>query len=99
METYQKDSRNTKEFSNYDYEYNNNTNEYDENEIIKSFQYFDMSNNGQVDINELKRILTSFGNKMSEEEVEKIFKSFNISSDNKESINYFELLNTIENNK
>ena len=89
---------------NFQKETNNNSNEYDINEynesdIIKSLQYFDMDNNGKVNINELKAILTSFGNKMSEEEFEKIFRTFNCNLDNKDFINYYELLNMFENNK
>ena len=99
MENFQNES-NIKEYPNNNSdEYNININEYNENDIIKSFQYFDMNNNGKVNINELKAILTSFGNKMSEEEFEKILKSFIYNSDNKEVINYYELIDMFENNK
>ena len=99
MENFQKYS-NIKEYSNNISNENDiNINEYNENDIIKSFQYFDMNNNGKININDLKTILTSFGNKMSEEEFDKIFKTFNYSLDNKDFVNYYELLNLFENNK
>ena len=100
MEPFKNDSRNINTYSNNSSNiYNINTNENNVDEIIKAFQYFDMNNIGQININELKGVLTSFGNKMSEEEFEKIIKSFNINLDNKDNVNYFEFLNILENNK
>ena len=44
---------------------------YDPNEIIAAFSTFDNDNKGKVSADEMRRALTTMGDKMSEKEVDK----------------------------
>ena len=79
-------------------DYNEND-ENDENEIVDSFKYFDINKEGKVNIDEIKQILTSFGDKMTEEEFDKIFKSVNINIDKNGFIDYINFINLWKNNE
>ena len=63
----------------------------DDQNIIEAFNYFDTNNNGLVNIDEIKRVLTTFGEKMSEKEFHDIFKSVEV--DNKGNIDYIQQFN------
>ena len=73
----------------------NNDNQYNLDDVVKSFNYFDINQNGKVGLLELKKILCNFGQKMTEEEFDKILKSVGIDQNNidDENIDYMELIN------
>ena len=74
----------------------NESNNYDDeslNEVIKSFEYFDINHNGKISVSELIKVLSSFGNIMSEDEIYKIFKAANINLNNNEEIDYIQFVN------
>ena len=84
----------TKEVSNE--EEQNKPNDYDNetlNEVIKSFEYFDMNHNGKISISELIKVLSSFGNIMTEDEIYNIFKAAGIDINNNEEIDYIQFVN------
>ncbi len=78
---------------------NSDFNDNNENEIVESFKYFDINNEGKVNIDEIKQILTSFGDKMTEEEFNKIFQSVNINIDKNGFIDYINFINAWKNNE
>ena len=67
-------------------------NEENLNDIIQSFEYFDLNHNGKIKISDLKRILTNFGEKMTEEEINNILKSAYIDSNTNDEINYMQFI-------
>ena len=75
-----------------DDEYDNYNNE-DLNDIIKAFEYFDMNNTGKINILELKKILSSFGEIMSDEEIYNLFRSAGIEQNSNEDIDYINFIN------
>ena len=82
--------------------YKNNENNYDEEEmkdVIKAFEYFDMNNNGKINISEIKQILTSYGDIMTENEINNILITSGIEQNIKENINYMEFINFFLNKK
>ena len=60
--------------------------------VIEAFNYFDINNNGQINLNDIKRVLTTFGDKMSEQEFNDIFKAFNKDLVTKDNINYMNFI-------
>ena len=78
---------------------NSDFNDNNENEIVESFKYFDINSEGKVNIDEIKQILTSFGDKMTEEEYNKIFQSVNINIDKNGYIDYINFINAWKNNE
>ena len=85
-----------------DYEINNNKTEnyYKEkniDEVIKAFDYFDINNNGKIQIREMKRVLSYFGDRMTEEEINKIFRVLGIDKINNENIEYMKLIDFLIN--
>ena len=78
---------------------NSDFNDNNENEIVESFKYFDINSEGKVNIDEIKQILTSFGDKMTEEEFNKIFQSVNINIDKNGFIDYINFINAWKNNE
>ena len=80
----------------------NNENNYDEEEIqdvIKAFEYFDMNNNGKINISEIKKILTNYGDIMTENEINNILTTSGIDQNINENINYMEFINILLNKK
>ena len=80
----------------------NNENNYDEEEIqdvIKAFEYFDMNNNGKINISEIKQILTNYGDIMTENEINNILTTSGIDQNINENINYMEFINILLNKK
>ena len=74
----------------------NKSNNYDDeslNEIMKSFEYFDINHNGKISVSELIKVLSSFGNIMTEDEIYKIFKAADINLNNNEEIDYIQFVN------
>ena len=74
----------------------NKPNNYDDeslNEVIKSFEYFDINHNGKISASELIKVLSSFGNIMTEDEIYKIFKAADINLNNNEEIDYIQFVN------
>ena len=91
-------SQEEKKYSNNNNSGSLDSNDYTEADVISSFKYFDINNREKVDINEIKRILTNFGDKMSEEEFNKIIKAFNINIDNNYNLDYIDFLKNLKNN-
>ena len=69
-----------------------NNNEENLDDIIKAFEYFDINHNGKINISELKKVLSTFGEIMTIDEINNIMRSANISP-NDEEINYKEFIN------
>ena len=91
-------SQEEKKYSNNNNSGSLDSNDYTEADVISSFKYFDINNREKVDINEIKRILTNFGDKMSEEEFNKIIKAFNINIDSNDNLDYIDFLKNLKNN-
>ena len=72
-------------------DYNNN-NEENLDDIIKAFEYFDSNHNGKINISELKKVLSTFGEIMTLDEINNVLRSANIDL-NDEEINYKEFIN------
>ena len=83
----------TKETNKEDRNEPNNYNEEELNDVIKAFEYFDINHNGKINICELKRVLSSFGNIMTEDEIYKIFRDAGIELDNNEELDYIKFVN------
>ncbi len=83
----------TKEANTEDRNEPNNYNEEELNDVIKAFEYFDINHNGKINISELKRVLSSFGNIMNEDEIYKIFREAGIELDNNEELDYIKFVN------
>ena len=83
----------TKETNKEDRNEPNNYNEEELNDFIKAFEYFDINHNGKINISELKRVLSSFGNIMTEDEIYKIFRDAGIELDNNEELDYIKFVN------
>ena len=61
---YQKLSYTKSTIKNENEEERNKSNNYDDeslNEVIKSFEYFDINHNGKISVSELIKVLSSFG--------------------------------------
>ena len=69
------------------------------NEVINAFKYFDRKNNGKIEPNDLKYVLTHIGNKMSEDEFDKIFKKANVDFNQNIDLDYMKIINFFNNNK
>ena len=74
-------------------ERDNNYNNEDLDEIVKAFEYFDMNHSGRINIYELKKVLSSFGNVMTDDEINNIFIAAGIDKDDKEDIDYIKFIN------
>ena len=71
----------------------NNYNEDNINEVIKAFEYFDINNSGKINISDLTKALSTFGDIMTEEEMYKIFREAGININTDEEINYIKFIN------
>ena len=71
----------------------------DLNDVIKAFKYFDINHNGRMNISELKRVLSYFGDKMSEDEIINIFRSAGIDHNSDDDIDYMRFIDFWVNNK
>jgi len=60
-----------------------------EDQIKEAFKVFDKSNSGLIEINELKHVLTTLGEKLSAEEVDGVLKEADQDGDGKISLNDF----------
>ena len=74
-------------------ERDNNYNNEDLDEVVKAFEYFDMNHSGRINIYELKKVLSSFGNVMTDDEINNIFIAAGIDQDDKEDIDYIKFIN------
>ncbi len=81
------------------YENNNNYNNEDLDDVIKAFEYFDINHNGRMNISELKRVLSYFGDKMSNEEIINIFRTAGIDHNSDDDIDYMKFIGFWINNK
>ena len=93
---YQKLSYTKSTIKNENEEERNKSNNYDDeslNEVIKSFEYFDINRNGKISVSELIKVLSSFGNIMTEDEIYNIFKAADINLNNNEEIDYIQFVN------
>ena len=68
-------------------------------DVIKAFEYFDINHNGRMNISELKRVLSYFGDKMSEDEIINIFRSAGIDYNSDDDIDYIRFIDFWVNNK
>ena len=71
----------------------NNYNEDNINEVIKAFEYFDINNSGKINISDLTKALSTFGEIMTEEEMYKIFREAGININTDEEIDYIKFIN------
>ena len=71
----------------------NNYNEDNINEVIKAFEYFDINNSGKINISDLTKALSTFGEIMTEEEMFKIFREAGININTDEEIDYIKFIN------
>ena len=71
----------------------NNYNEDNINEVIKAFEYFDINNSGKINISDLTKALSTFGDIMTEEEMYKIFREAGININTDEEIEYIKFIN------
>lgn len=55
----------------------------EEKELQSAFKVFDKDKNGTIDKKELKKVLTSLGEKLKDSEVDEMFKAADIDSDGK----------------
>ena len=74
-------------------ERDNNYNNEDLDEVVKAFEYFDMNHSGRINIYELKKVLSSFGNVMTDDEINNIFRAAGIDQDDNEDIDYIKFIN------
>ncbi|CAD7935785.1 unnamed protein product [Amoebophrya sp. A120] len=58
--------------------------------IYEAFRVFDVRDTGEVDLAELKHVLSTIGEKMTEEELEEVFQNYSAS----EQLNFSEFLRT-----
>ena len=71
----------------------NNYNEDNINEVIKAFEYFDVNHSGKINISDLTKALSTFGEIMTEEEMFKIFREAGININTDEEIDYIKFIN------
>ena len=91
---YQKNKKIEKVISNNDNpEELNNYDEDNINEVIKAFEYFDINNSGKINISDLTKALSTFGDIMTEEEMYKIFREAGININTDEEIDYIKFIN------
>ena len=63
-------------------------------DVIKAFEYFDINHTGKINIEDLTKVLASFGDVMTEEEMEKIFREAGININNpEEEVDYMKFIN------
>ena len=67
-------------------------NKEDLNNVIQAFKYFETNNNGEVNISELKKVLTTYGDIMDEDEIYKIFRSAGIENNNNDNLDYIQFV-------
>ena len=67
-------------------------NKEDLNDVIQAFKYFETNNNGEVNISELKKVLTTYGDIMDEDEIYKIFRSAGIENNNNDNLDYIQFV-------
>ena len=90
---------NNNSFKNDNINQNGNSSDFNENDVVEAFKYFDISHNGKINVDEMREILKSFGEMMTEEEINRIFKTLNINEDKNGYMDYIEFLNLLKNNE
>ena len=81
------------------YKNNDNYKNEDLDDVIKAFEYFDINHNGRMNISELKRVLSYFGDKMTDEEIINIFRAAGIDHNSDDDIDYMKFIDFWINNK
>ena len=71
----------------------NNYNEDNIDEVIKAFEYFDTNHSGKLNVSDLTKALSTFGDIMTEEEMYKIFREAGININTDEEIDYIKFIN------
>ena len=90
---------NNNSFKNDNINQNGNLSDFNENDVVEAFKYFDINHNGKINVDEMREILKSFGEMMTEEEINRIFKTLNINEDKNGYMDYIEFLNLLKNNE
>lgn len=68
-------------------------NEYTEEDIINEFRKLDKKNNGKINENDLRNLMSKYENPLSNEEIEEIIKEANVDSNNEiDYINFTKIL-------
>ena len=90
---------NNNSFKNDNINQNGNLSDFNENDVVEAFKYFDINHNGKINVDEMREILKSFGEMMTEEEINRIFKTLSINEDKNGYMDYIEFLNLLKNNE
>ena len=68
-------------------------NQYTEEDIINEFRKLDKNNNGKINENDLRNLMSKYENPLSNEEIEEIIKEANVDSNNEiDYINFTKIL-------
>jgi len=68
-------------------------NQYTEEDIINEFRKLDKKNNGKINENDLRNLMSKYENPLSNEEIEEIIKEANVDSNNEiDYINFTKIL-------
>lgn len=68
-------------------------NQYSEEDIINEFRKLDKKNNGKINENDLRNLMSKYENPLSNEEIEEIIKEANVDSNNEiDYINFTKIL-------
>ena len=68
-------------------------NQYTEDDIINEFRKLDKKNNGKINENDLRNLMSKYENPLSNEEIEEIIKEANVDSNNEiDYINFTKIL-------
>ena len=71
----------------------NNYEEDNINDVIKAFEYFDINHSGKINLEDLTKALSTFGDIMTEEEMYKIFGEAGIELNKDKEIDYIKFIN------
>ena len=71
----------------------NNYEEDNINDVIKAFEYFDINHSGKINLEDLTKALSTFGDIMTEEEMYKIFREAGIELNKDKEIDYIKFIN------
>ena len=71
----------------------NNYEENNINDVIKAFEYFDINHSGKINLEDLTKALSTFGDIMTEEEMYKIFREAGIELNKDKEIDYIKFIN------
>ena len=62
-------------------------------DVIKAFEYFDINHSGKINLEDLTKALSTFGDIMTEEEMYKIFREAGIELNKDKEIDYIKFIN------